>query len=352
MTRLFAATFLAAAVAFPVRGEILEQILVKVNGDIITKTEFEQRQVAYLRQTNRANILDDEEALRQALVEIAPQLIVEAVDEVLLVQRGRELGYRLTDEQFNTVVQNIKKENKIETDEQFQAALKQEGMTMADLRRALERQMIVGRVQQAEIFAKVSITTEEERDYYREHPADFTSPTMVTLREILVSVPASTDPVAGPGINVGLDEETRERAEAIRARLVGGEDFATVATQVSDAPSKSTGGLVGPVDLNEMAPALREAVTPLKVGEVSPVLRTARGYHLLKLESSTEAAVQPFEQVQPQIAEKIFEQRRRGEFEKYLRKLRAQAIIEWKNEELKRAYEQRLAATADPSAAL
>ena len=62
---------------------------------------------------------------------------------MLLVQRGKELGYTLSDEQFKSVVDNIKKENKIETDEQFQAALKQENMTLADLRRKLERQMIV-----------------------------------------------------------------------------------------------------------------------------------------------------------------------------------------------------------------
>jgi len=64
--------------------------------------------------------------------------MVDAVDQMLIVQRGKELGYKLSDEQFKTVLDNIKKENKLESDEQFQTALKQENMSMTDLRRNLE----------------------------------------------------------------------------------------------------------------------------------------------------------------------------------------------------------------------
>ena len=82
---------------------------------------------------------------RKAIAEVTPQLILEAVDELLLVQRGRELGLALGDEQFKSIVENIKKSNNIDSEDQFQAALKQEGMTMTDLRRALERQMLASR---------------------------------------------------------------------------------------------------------------------------------------------------------------------------------------------------------------
>ncbi len=121
----------------------------KVNGEIFTKTDLEARQVAALRQKGQQIDLKSDPSnaqLRKALDEITPQLMVDAVDEMLIVQRGKELGYKLSDEQFKSVVDNIKKDNKIETDEQFQAALKQENMTMADLRRNLERQMICQRV--------------------------------------------------------------------------------------------------------------------------------------------------------------------------------------------------------------
>ena len=99
----------------------------KVNGEILTKTDLETRQVLALRQ--RTQQMNDEE-LRKAIAEFTPDLLVDSVDEMLLLQRGKELGYKVTDEQFKRVLENIRKENKLEYDDQFTAALKQEGMTI------------------------------------------------------------------------------------------------------------------------------------------------------------------------------------------------------------------------------
>src|SRR5690349_24675842 len=98
---------LAALVIAPVRAEVIEQVLVNVNGDILTKTDFEQRQVAELRnRPELANVTPNSPQLRQAIAEVTPQLIVAAVDELLLVQRGRELGYSMSDEQFRQILDN------------------------------------------------------------------------------------------------------------------------------------------------------------------------------------------------------------------------------------------------------
>lgn len=344
-TCLMLATLVSGSVlsgGLAAQGEILEQILVKVNGEILTKTDLEERQVAYLRQ--RGQPLTDEE-LRKVLAEVTPQLVADAIDELLLVQRGRELGYRLTDEQFTEILERIKKENDLESEEKFQAALKQEGLTLADLRRSLERQALISRVQQVEVMGGFSITDLEARQYYDQHLDEFRTPASVTLREVLVEVPADEK-----GVNVAADEAAREQAERARARVLAGEDFAVVAGEVSQAPSKANGGLLGPVRVDELAPAIAELVTKLKVGEVSPVFRTARGYQFLKLENLTPAAVRPFDEVRDEVANRMWEERRRVELRKYLRKLRAQAIIEWKNDELRKAYEQYLA-KSEPSAA-
>src|SRR6266436_3641340 len=154
---LLAVALSLGAFASP-RADIIEQILVKVNGEIFTKSDLEQRQVAALRQKGQALDLKSDPTnaqLRKMLDEVTPQIMVDAIDEMVIVQRGKELGYKLSDEQFKSVVDNIRKENKIESDEQFQAALKSENMTTADLRRNLERQMISSRVQQNEIMAKI-----------------------------------------------------------------------------------------------------------------------------------------------------------------------------------------------------
>jgi peptidyl-prolyl cis-trans isomerase SurA len=333
--------FLGGLCGAMLSAEIIEQVLVKVNGEIFTKTDLEQRQVAALRQKGQQFDLknDPNDAqLRKALDAITPQIMVDAVDEMLIVQRGRELGYKLSEEQFKSVVENIKKENKIETEEQFQAALKAENMTMDDLRRNLERSMIVQRVQQNEVFGRIGVTEEEARAYYDSHRNEFTSQPTVTLREISVTVP--TDP---RGVNVAAEEAAKEKAERLRVRVTtGGEPFDRVAAEDSDAPSKANAGLIGPISVSDLSPDLRKLVEGLKPGAVTEVIRTPRGFQLLKLESSTPIEVMPFDQAREQIGDRVFTDKRKGEFVKYLEKLRGQAIIEWKNPDVQRAFEEGL----------
>jgi peptidyl-prolyl cis-trans isomerase SurA len=270
---------------------------------------------------------------------------VDAVDEMLIVQRGKELGYKLSDEQFKTVLDNIRKENKIETDEQLQAALKTENMSMTDLRRNLERQMIRQRVEQNEVIGKVGVTETEARTYYDAHLSEFTTPPTVTLREILVSVTGSPQ-----GLSVAGDEAARLRAEEIRRRVTtGGDNFEKLAADVSDAPSKANAGLIGPISVNDVSPDLRKLIDTMKPGAVSEVIRTARGFQVLKLETVTATETLPFEQAREQISDRVFTDKRKGEFKKYLDKLRAQAIIEWKNENIHKAFDQGLKAMASTS---
>src|SRR5712691_5806580 len=265
MKKIVLAAVLSLAAAVVPRAEIIEQILVKVNGEIFTKSDLEQRQVTALRQKGQALDLKSDPnnvQLRKALDDVTPQIMVDAVDEMLIVQRGKELGYKLSDEQFKSVVDNIRKENKIESDEQFQAALKSENMTMADLRRNLERQMISSRVQQNEIMAKIGVTDDEAKKYYDAHMNEFTTAPSATLREILVATP--TDP---KGLNVAADEAAKRRIEEIRTQVTtGGESFDTLATEISDSPSKANAGLIGPLSVNDISPDLRRIIEKMKPG--------------------------------------------------------------------------------------
>jgi peptidyl-prolyl cis-trans isomerase SurA len=328
------------AIGMTARAEIIEQILVKVNGEIFTKSDLEQRQIAALRQKGQQIDLKADPTnaqLRKALDEVTPQIMVEAVDEMVVVQRGKELGYKLSDEQFKSVVDNIRKENKIDTDEQFQAALKSENMTLADLRRNLERQMIVQRVQQNEVMGKIGVTEEEARKYYDAHINEFTTPPTVTLREIVVPLPTDDK-----GINVAADEAARARIDALRARAKAGEDFPKLVAEGSDSPSKANGGLIGPISVNDIAPDLRKMIESMKVGEITEVIHNQRGYQVLKLETMTPVQTMAFEQAREQISERVFTDKRKIEFDKYLDKLRAQAIIEWKNPDVQKAFEEGL----------
>jgi len=337
ITALVLALCLAAGSV--VRGEIIEQIIVKVNGEILTKTELENRQIAALRQAgHQIDPKTDDAQLRRMLDEVTPQLLVNTIDEMLLVQRGRELGYKMGDDQFNSVLENIKKDNKIESDEQFQAALKAENMTLAELRKNLERQMIVSRVQQNEVMSKIAVNDEEARIYYDAHKSEFTSPRTVTLREILVNVPGD-----GKTVNVGLDEQAKAKIENIRQRALNGDSYEKLAADLSDAASRSNAGLIGPLSISDLSPDMQKLIEPMKPGDITQPLRSARGYQIFKLESATAPETKSFEEAREEISNRVFTDKRRDEFEKYLEKLRAQAIIEWKNDDVKKAYDQGLA---------
>src|SRR6185436_16108087 len=163
-------------------------------------------------------------------------------------------------------------------------------------------------------------TDDEAKKYYDSHMTEFTTPSSIMLREILVAIPTDSR-----GVNAAADEAAKTKAEQIRARIVGGEPFARVAAEVSDAASKANGGLLGPLNTTELSPDFRKLIDPLKAGQTTQVVRTQRGYQILQLESATQAQTLPFEQAREQISERVVTDKRREEFQKYITKLRAQA---------------------------
>ena len=325
-------------------SQVIEQVLVKVNGDIITKTELEERQIGALRERKVGpEVLKNDEQLKKAIAEVTPQLLVSAIDELLVIQLGREKGLRLSDEQFNRWLTSMRKDQGLEDDKKFEAALKQEGMTISDIRRNVEKQFLLSQVQTEEFGGKLQITEQEARQYYDANQKEFVEPATVTIREILIEVPTVTQQGRAM-VNVGKDDEAARKAEAVRARLTAGEDFAKVAGEVSASASKANGGLIGPIATTELAPDLQKMLENMKPGEITQPMRAAKGYQILKLETSKQSGVRPFDTVRDVVADRVYQERSRSEMRKFIERVRRQAIIVWKNEELRKAYEQQLAA--------
>jgi peptidyl-prolyl cis-trans isomerase SurA len=344
--KCIASLLLAAALVVPLRAQIIERVLVKVNGDIFTQTELEERQTAAIRSRMgvdfKPEMVNDNAELKKAIDEVTPQLLVEAVDELLLLQMGKEKGYHLSDEQFQGWLENLRKEQNLTDDQKFQAALKQEGMSLEDLRKNVEKQFLVGQVQRDEVGSKLSITEEEARQYYLTHKQEFTQPATVTLREILIEVP-STNQGGQSTISVARQDEAEAKAAALRTRLLAGEDFAKLAAEASASPSKANGGLIGPINLAEVSTSLQELIAKMKPGDITQPLRTNKGVQILKLETIKPAAVPPFESVRDLVADKVHDVRQQTEVRKVLARVRGQALIEWKNDTLKKMYETQVA---------
>jgi len=338
MKKVLIAALAVAVLGSAVSAEILEQVLVKVNGEIVTQTEFHRIQINALRelpnQPDPGRLSDAE--LSKLLAQVTPQAIVTVIDELLLMQRAKELSLAVSDAQFGQVLDSIKKDNKIESEAAFEAALKSEGMTLAQLKQMLSKRILIGQVQQREIGSRVDVTEAEERAYYDAHLSEFATTPSVTLREIQVNAPL--DPVKKVA-SVGAIEEAREKAAGIRERILKGEAFEKVAAEVSDAPSKANGGLIGPISRDEMNEEVLKMISSMKVGDVTPVLNTAAGATLFKLESSIDSTTLPFESARARIADRLTSEKIGAEFKKYIARLRSQAIIEWKNDDLRKAWE-------------
>ena len=321
---------------------VLERILVKINGDLVTQTDLEEAQVNALRARPTPPQTDPE--LRLALQEITPEVLANSIDQLLLVQRGREMGYSLSDEQFEEILDGIKEENGMD-DEQLLVALEREqGMTLAELRAVMEDQMLVGQVQQDQVLRRVKMTDTEAREYYETHPEEFSEPATVMLREILIGVPVDSG-----ALNVARDNQARAKAEAVLGRVLAGEDFEQLVTDASDAASRANGGLIGPIALADLAETVRARLEMIDVGGVGEIERTPAGYQILKLESATEAAPAPFDEVRDGIVDNVFNDRRLQALDRYLNTLRSEAIIEWKDEALQRLYDEHLASRSGVS---
>jgi parvulin-like peptidyl-prolyl isomerase len=325
---------LASAPAVAQSGAVIQKIIVKVNGEPFTLTELEELQIEALQSQNQfvqdPEDLQNDASLQAALAEMTPVILVEAVDGLMMLQRAREIGVSFGDEEFDGAIDQIKSQNGL-TDEGLQQAMAEQGLTMEALRQQLERQYMVGGVQQIDILPLMNLTDEEMRQYYEANPDEFMQEESVMLREIFIEVPTEVRD-GQPVVNVAIDEAALEKMQAVRERALAGEDFAALVAEVSESASKDSGGVIGPINVAELAPTMRAVIDPLQEGGVSEPIRTSRGYQMLELTSRSAAAPQPFAEVQEEIRQRILDVRMEDETIKYLDGLREETVIEWKDD--------------------
>ena len=301
-------------VATPAASEVIERVVAKVNGDIVTLSDFEARQISALQD---ARIGQDR--IEAYLRDNNARILQDAIDELLIIQRADELGLKLRPEYVKEFIEGIKKENNLASDEVLSEQLRREGTTLEDLKRSVGRQILKRQVLQRELESKVTVTESETRADYEARLEEYSRPATVHLLEILVSS-ESGDALA----------QTAEILNRTRA----GEDFADLARSLSTAPSRSAGGDLGNVSLKELSASIQKAIAPLKPGDVSEPVPSGDGYRVFKLVGRSEASVVPFEDVKADIQRRLMMQRGNEAYEKYVEGLRKTAIIDLRVKEV------------------
>ena len=328
------------------QGVIIQKVLVRVNGEIYTQADLEFEQIQALRAANKTvNPADlaTNPGLRAALAEITPTILLTAVDQLLQLQHGRSIGIKFDEDMFQRTLADLRKTNNIPDDATFHAVLKQEGMTMADLRQTIERGTIISGMEQRELGRNMTLTDEEMRQYYKAHPEEFQRPASVTLREIFIGVPTET--VGGQAsVNAAAAEAAKAKIESARERALKGEDFAKLVAEVSESGTKASGGIIGPLNLSDLSETITKLNENMNQGDVSEPIRTRTGYQLIKLEARSTSDLEPFEKSRDRIQQKILESRLDVERAKLIDRLYAQAVIEWKDDNYRKMYEAARAA--------
>ena len=301
LVRLSAAILLGAGalvLSASSRAEIIERVVAKVNGDIVTQSEFEARQLAAVQ---AARIAPDQ--VETYLRQNNQRILQEAVDDLLITQRAADLGIRLRPEYVQDVIEGIKKENNIASDDDLRRQLRREGMSVDDLKRNIERSVLRRQVLSRELEQKAVVTEAEARAEYDKNKAEYGKAASVHLQEIVV--PDS------------------EQAQDVVRRARGGEDFAGLARTLSTAGSRAAGGDLGRVSPDDMNPALARIVAALPAGGVSePTLSENGSFRIVRVVSKEEATVTAFDDVKEEISKRLGQQRMASAYEEYVEGLR------------------------------
>jgi len=296
---------------------VVEEIVAKVNGDIITRGELERKRQETEALMKRQGL--NGAALDQALKQQEADALREQIDQLLLVQKGKDLNINVDPEVTKRLAQ-IQLETKIADPDKFHDLIRQEtGMTFEDYRAQLKNQFLTQRVIGQEVARNVNIPHSEIEKYYEEHKSEFVREEQVFLREILISTEGKTPEQAA------LAEK---RAKDLVARGRKGEKFGELARQFSDAETKDNFGELPAYKRGQLRKEIEEIVFTQKKGFVTDPIKMPNGFEILKIEERYEPGQAPLAEVENEIMEKLYAPRMVPKVREFLTKLREDAFLE------------------------
>lgn len=288
-----------------------------VNGFVIARAQVD-RAVAASVERFRGQVPPDQiEGMKPIL---RKQALESLVNHQLLVQEADREGIKPDEKKIDAQLKEIS--GRAPDGESFKKLLASAGITESQLRQDIGQDLKVEALLNKNVPQKQKASNKEIKDYYREHQEEFKIPERVKASHILVKVDA--------GDSAEVRAQKKLKAEKLRERIEKGEDFAKLASENSECPSKAQGGDLGYFARGNMVKPFEEAAFGMKkAGQVSGVVETEFGYHLIKLTGREEAGVTPLEKIKDKLEEFLNRQKRQGDVGDYIQKLRSSAKIEY-----------------------
>lgn len=310
--------FCVVALGLSAEVVVVEQIVAKVNGEIITRSELERARKGMADDLKQRGANPAE--IAEIMKERDKDMLREKIDSMLLVQKGKEMNITTLDNEVTKQMAEIQRRSKIVEADKFHSYIRENtGMTFEDYKAELKNNMLTRRVIGQEVSSKIIIPKADVRKYYDDHKDEFKREERVFLREIFL-------------VTEGKTEEEKaaieKKAKDLVARARKGERFNELARDNSDAPSASNEGELPPSKRGDLRKEIEDKVWTAKRGDVLEPFQFPNGWLILKLEEHHEAGLASFEEVDGEITNKMFEPKMQPAVREYLTKLRSEAFLE------------------------
>jgi parvulin-like peptidyl-prolyl isomerase len=301
---------------------IVDEIVAKVNGDIVTRTELQktsEEAIAALHQQQNLN----GEKLQEAYQEREKDFLRNRIDQLLLIQRGKELDINV-DSEVSKYLADLQRTEKIADPDKFHELVRQQsGMSFEDFKQEVKNNMMTRQVIGREVASRINISQAEIEAYYNAHKSEFMREEKVYLREILIS----TD-----GKDAAGQAAAERKANDLYTRASKGERFSDLAKDNSDATTAQQGGDLGGYGKGVLSSQIESLVWTMKPGEVAKPVKTEHGWLILKVEDHPKQGLATVQQAQDEIREKLYEPKMEPKIREYLAGLRKSAFLEIKSD--------------------
>ena len=292
----------------------LTSIVAIVNDDIITSLEVDEALKPLVREAEKKAPLPS-----SARNELRKNVVTGLIDKKLAEQKIKELNIKVSDDELRQAIDDVRKQNNL-TQEALLLALAGQGLTFEQYKNQMRDQLERLRLVSQEVRAKIQVGDQELRDYYYANGSLFTEEESYRARHIFIKTPTNPSP--------GELDATAARVEKIRKETQGSTDFALLAGKYSEDATAKEGGSLGVFKKGDMHGAFVQLLERLKPGEVSGVIKTPAGFHIIKLEERIPGRAKPFDSVKTEIEEKLYKKKSDERFNQWLGEMKKEATIE------------------------
>lgn len=302
----------------PEGGKVVEEIIARVNNEIITRSELDKARSAAeedARQECQGHCTPEQ--LQTDIEDRRKNALRDLIDQSLLFQRGKDMDINVEPEVVKRLDQ-IRIQNKLDSMEALEKAVTSQGLNWEDFKDGIRKQLLTQRVIGSEVGSHISIGNDEVQKYYDAHKNEFLRPEQVALRSIEINT---------QGKKPEEIAELKKKADTALKRVQDGEDFGEIAKRFSDGSTAKQGGYLGTYKRGELSKELEDRVFAMKRNELTPVIETKQGFLILQVLEHYSEGLQTVDKVRDEIMDKLYNERLEPAMREYLKTLREQSYV-------------------------